>query len=187
MHNAETDTLFLKRVIVMSTGTTLLLTGLAVIVVCITVSAASKHPAHAWNYYHFDGYGFIAGQPPDNASPLIAVQNNVRPVPISRISKVEALALPEDKGAIAGICYIKSSGGKLASGHGYAPCPGTPVTISSGNTVITSVLSDENGFFVAILAAGMYRIGNGAFWIEANVEKGVTTLVPLRTGKRMVD
>jgi hypothetical protein len=49
------------------------------------------------------------------------------------------------------------------------------------------VYSDENGYFMAILAAGSYRIGNGAFAADAKVENGTTVLVPLRAGKRMVD
>jgi hypothetical protein len=170
----------------MYSGGTLILAGLTVIVMCVSVSAASKRPGAAWNYYHFDGRGFVAGQPPDGA-PFLAVRDHVLPAVLSRTTKVEAVALPADKGAIAGICYIQGSGGKLASGRGYAPCPRTSITISSGNTVVTSVQSDENGFFVAILTAGSYRIGSGAFGAEAIVEKGTTVLVPLRAGKRMVD
>jgi hypothetical protein len=49
------------------------------------------------------------------------------------------------------------------------------------------VLSDANGYFVALLAAGSYMIGSGAFAAEATVENGTTVLVPLRAGKRMVD
>ena len=170
----------------MYSGSTLILTGLALIVMCVAVSAASKRPAAAWNYLHFDGRGFVAGQPPDGG-PFLAVRDHVLPVVISRAVKIEAVSLPKNKGAIAGICYIQSSGGKLAGGRGIVPCPRTPITISSGNTVVTSVQSDENGYFVAILASGSYRIGSGALAAEVTVENGTTLLVPLRAGKRMVD
>ncbi|MBC8017199.1 MAG: hypothetical protein H7X83_01600 [Verrucomicrobia bacterium] len=170
----------------MYSGSTLILAGLVLIVMCVAVSAASKRPGAAWNYYHFDGRGFVAGQPPDGG-PFLAVRDHVLPVEMSRAVKIEAVSLPKNKGAIAGICYIQSSGGKLEGGRGYAPCPRTTITISSGNTVVTSMLSDENGYFVAILAAGSYRVGSGAFAVEALVEKGTTVLVPLRAGKRMVD
>jgi hypothetical protein len=109
------------------------------------------------------------------------------PLVLTRAVRTEAVALPANKGALAGICYFQNSGGKLAGGSGYAPCPRTPITISSGNTVVTNVLSDENGYFVALLAAGSYMIGSGAFAAKATVENDTTVLVPLRAGKRMVD
>lgn len=167
-------------------GSTFILTGLAVIVMCVAVSAASKRPGTTWNYYHFDGHIFVAGQPPDGG-PFLAVRDRAVPVVLTRDARIEAVALPPDKGAIAGICYIQSSGGKLASSSGYAPCPRTPITISSGNKTVASVLSDEDGYFVAILVAGRYKIGSGAFAAEATLENGTTVLVPLRAGKRMVD
>ena len=170
----------------MYSGSTLILAGLAVIVMCVAVSAASKRPEAAWNYYYFDGRGFVAGQPPDGG-PFLAVRDHAVPVALTRADRAEAVALPANKGALAGICYIQSSGGKLAGGRGFTPCPRTPITISSGNTVVTSVLSDENGYFVAILAGGSYRVGSGVFTAEATVENGTTLLVPLRAGKRMVD
>lgn len=170
----------------MSSGSTLILAVLAVIVMCVAVSAASKRPGAAWNYYHFDGHGFVAGQPADD-SPYLAVRDRAVPLVLTRAARTEAVALPANKGALAGICYIQNSGGKLAGGSGYAPCPRTPITISSGNKDVTTVLSDENGYFVALLAAGSYRIGSGAFAADVTVENGATVFAPLRAGKRMVD
>jgi hypothetical protein len=95
--------------------------------------------------------------------------------------------LPAEKGALAGICYLQSAGGRLRGGHGFVPSPGTPVTISSGGNIAASVVSDENGYFVALLPEGSYRIGSGSFATEATLVNGATTLVPLQTGKRMVD
>jgi hypothetical protein len=170
----------------MYSGNTLILAGLAVIVMCVAVSAASKRPDVAWNYYHFDGHGFVAGRPADGG-PFLAVRDRVLPVVLTRAARAEAMTMPRGKGTLAGICYIQSSGGKLTAGSGYAPCTRTTITISSGNTVVTSVVSDEFGYFVAILAAGSYRIGSGAFAADARVENDTTVLVPLRAGKRMVD
>ena len=170
----------------MSSGSTLLLAVLAVVIICTAVSAAAGRQGGTWNYYHFDGHGFVAGQPADN-SPFLAVRDNAVPVVLIRAARIETLALPSDKGALAGICYIQISGGKLTGRHGYIPCPRSPVTISSANSAETSVLSDENGYYVAILAKGSYRIGSGAFAVEATVENGTTVFVPLRAGKRMVD
>ena len=170
----------------MSIGSTLLLATLAVGIICVAVSAASKRPGTAWNYYHFDGSGFAAGQSVDGR-PFLAVRDHAVPVVLSRMTRVEAVSLPPNKGALAGICYIKSSGGKIGGGPGYAPHPGFPVTITSGESAVVSTQTDESGYFVAVLPAGVYRVGSGIFSTEATVENGSTTLVPLRTGKRMVD
>jgi len=170
----------------MSNNITLVLAALMVVMLCVAASALSKRPDTGWNYYHFDGRGFSAGQPAEG-TPFLALRDGVLPVVLARAAKVEAMALPADKGVIAGICYIQSSGGKLADARGYAPCPRTPVTISSGTTVVTRVDSDEHGFFVVMLPAGNYRISAGMFEVAASVTKGTTLLVPLRAGKRMVD
>jgi len=170
----------------MSSGSTLILAVLAVIIICVAASAASKRPAAAWNYYHFDGRAFIAGRPADD-SPFLAVRDRAMPLVLTKATKVEATALPPEKGALAGICYIQSSGGKLAGGSSYVPCPGMDLTISSGTTAILHTQTDACGFFVALLPGGVYRVSSGAFAAEATVENGTTTLVPLRAGKRMVD
>ena len=170
----------------MSSGSTLLLAVLAVIIMCVAVSAAAKRPGSTWNYYYFDGRGFVAGQPADN-SPFLAVRDRVLPVVLTRAARIEAVALPSDKGALAGICYIQSSGGKLASGRGYAPCAGITVSIFSGDTLVLRTQTDENGYFIALLAAGVYRINNGTFAAEATLESRMTVLVPLLAGRRMID
>lgn len=170
----------------MSTGSTLLLAVLAVIVICTAVSAASRRQGTTWNYYHFDGHGFVAGQPPVGGA-YLALRDRSVPVVLTRAATLGEVALPADKGALAGICHIRTSGGKLAKGPGYTPCPRTPIIISSGNTPVATVLSDENGFFVAVLSAGSYRVSNGVFGAEAEVEKGTTVLVPLLAGKRTSD
>jgi hypothetical protein len=170
----------------MSTGSTFLLAVLAVAVICVAVSAASKRPDPIWNYYHFDGHSFVGGHP-DDGRPFLAVRDHAVPVVLTRMTKVEAVALPPDKGALAGICYIQSSGGKLGGGRGYAPSPRTSLTIYSGETVMLLTQTDESGYFVAVLPSGSYRVASGAFVAEAAVGTGTTTLVPLRTGKRMVD
>jgi len=63
----------------------------------------------------------------------------------------------------------------------------TLVARESGGTVVLRTQTDGSGYFVALLPAGDYRVSSGAFAAEATVENGTTTLVPLRTGKRMVD
>ncbi len=170
----------------MSASTTIILTVLALVVMCSALPAASRRPDAAWNYYHFDGRSFAAG-PSSDGGAFLAVRNRCRPVVLTRMANIEASELPAGKGTLAGICYIQSSGGKLAGNSGYLPCPGVSVTISSGSGVVMIVQTDASGFFVAVLDAGSYTAGNGAFSSRFTVEKGTTVLVPLRAGKRMVD
>jgi hypothetical protein len=153
---------------------------------CVAVSGLSRRPTTAWNYYRFDGKGFANGQPADDA-PYLAVRDGVKPVVLKRSLTAASEPLPKNTGALAGICFIQSSGGKMAGGHGYLPRPGTSVEIFSGSTPVLSTRTDDSGYFVALLPAGRYRLTSGPFAAETSVEAGTTTLVPLRAGKRMVD
>lgn len=170
----------------MSSGSTLILAVLAVCIMCVAVSAASRRHVTAWNYYHFDGQAFVAGQPADG-TPFVAVRDRAVPVVLNRATTVEATPLPSGKGALAGICFLRSSGGKLGGSGGHAPCPAATLEISSGDAVILRTQTDGSGYFVALLPAGVYRIGSGAFAAEATVETGKTTLAAVQAGKRMVD
>lgn len=150
--------------------------------------AASKRPADMWSFYHFDGIGFKAGPTVDGRA-FIAVREHVQPlVMLDQLSNLQPVSLPDDSGVIAGICYFSSSGGKLGGrASGYAPCVRTAILISRAGKPPVSVQTDDHGYFVAVLPAGKYAIGSGGLSDEILVERGVTTLVPLRAGKRMVD
>ncbi len=156
----------------------------------MTVSSAlagAKRPADSWNYYHFDGTAFKAG-PATDTKPFIAVKEKSRPmVLLAQTPNINSIDLPEGAGAISGICYVQNSGGKLGGNGGYTPCAKVPLEISSGGKQLVTVQTDENGYFVVVLAAGTYTIGSGPLAAEIPVERGITSLVPLRAGKRMVD
>lgn len=169
----------------MSHCSRLLLAGLIMMALCLTASAAAKRQGTAWNYYYFDGNGFVAGQPAEGS--VVAVREGSLPVVLAQPAKPEAVALPAGKGAVAGICYIQSSGGKLGGGQGYIPASGVSLKIFSGNQIAATVETDENGYFTAVLGAGDYRIGNPPLSIEVHITNGTTTLASLRSGKRMVD
>jgi len=170
----------------MSTTFNYLLAALVVIMASSIALAASKRQADHWVYYHFDGKGFVAG-PAVAGSTFLAVRNGMRPVVLADTTRAEAAALPKGKGAVAGICYVQSSGGKLAPGSTYVPYPRMPVRISSGDTIVATTESDDQGYFTAVLDAGRYTVSAGAARFEITVEKDNTVLVPLRAGKRMVD
>lgn len=170
----------------MSTSFNYLLVALVVIMASSIAMAASKRQADHWVYYHFDGKGFVAG-PAVAGSSFLAVRNGMRPVVLAETTNIEATALPKGKGALAGICYMQSSGGKLAPEPAYIPYPRMPVRISSGDTIVATTESDDQGYFTAVLEAGRYTISAGPARTEVTVEKDNTVLVPLRAGKRMVD
>lgn len=169
----------------MAAGLNILLAGVLIAAVCATATAMTKRQDDAWTYYRFDGRTFIAGRPTDEG-PFVAVRDGVRPVALTQAAKIEAVALPPGKGAVAGICYIQHAGGKLAGSAGFTPSPDTPIRITGkgGSTLISS---DANGYFAALLDAGEYEIIAGPARTRLGVEKGKTTLAALRTGKRMVD
>lgn len=150
-------------------------------------SAADAPPADTWRYYHFDGSAFTPG-PAVDGSAFIAVRGKMRPVVLTvQTSSVEQTPLPDGSGVIAGICYLQSSGGKLASGSGFRPYPRVPLLISTGGKEFVTVQTDDHGYFLVVLPAGTYSVGSGPFTADITVESGITTLVPLRAGKRMVD
>ncbi len=153
----------------------------------ISASAASKRPVDVWNYYHFDGSAFAPGPSVDGAA-FIAVQQQVQPVVLAApTEQLEHAVLPDGSGVIAGICYLQSSGGKLGGGRGFKPFPRVPLMISSAGKQRVTLQTDDHGYFVAVLPAGTYSVASGPFTAEITVERGITTLVPLRGGKRMVD
>lgn len=151
------------------------------------LSAAGKRPVAGWTYYHFDGSGFTSGPAVDGTA-TVAVREKLRPVVLkTRTTPVEQVELPAGEGAVVGICYIQSSGGRLVSGKGFRASPYIPLQISSGSKQHATLQTDEHGYFAVVLPAGNYSIGNGTFTAQITVEPGITTLVPLRVGKRMVD
>lgn len=171
----------------MSKAIHLLLILLICVVLPAAAAAAGKRPAEAWNYYHFDGNAFTSG-PAAEGSAFVAVQERVRPVVMTSLTTLlEQITLPDGEGVIAGICYLQSTGGKLGGGSGFKPYPRVPLLISSGGKQLVTVQTDDNGYFVVVLPAGTYSVGSGPFTAEITVERGITTLVPLRAGKRMVD
>jgi len=149
--------------------------------------AAANRPADAWNYYHFDGNAFTPG-PAVDGNAFVAAREKVRPVVLTATtSEIDQIPLPDGDGVIAGICYLQRFGGKLVSGTGFTPYPRMPLLISTGGKEFVTVQTDEQGYFIVVLPAGTYSIGSGIISAEITVERGITTLVPLRAGKRMVD
>lgn len=133
---------------------------------------------------HFDGSAFreegAVGQP------AIATRIGHFPQLFQEGSPREAPPLPPGTGALAGICYIQQSGGKLGSHPTFRPRPAMPVTVR-GSGVEKETRCDGNGFFSLALPPGRYEVRSGADSGTVTIEPDKTTLIPLRGGKRMVD
>lgn len=171
----------------MSKAIIFLLVLLISIMPSVVAAATGRPPVAVWNYYHFDGTAFKPG-PSTDGTAFIAVRENTRPVILATPgTQISQTVLPTGNGVIAGICYLQSAGGKLGTGGSFVPYPRAPLLISTEGREFVTVQTDDHGYFMVVLPAGTYAIGSGPFTAEIVVERGVTTLVPLRAGKRMVD
>ena len=134
--------------------------------------------------YYFDGSQFreegTAGQP------AIATRTGYYPKLLAGGESKTAIPLPAGTGALAGICYLQQSGGKLRSATGSIPLAGITVTVRGGGIEKESHC-DDRGFFVLALPPGRYDVRSGSDTRSVTVESDKTTLTPLRGGKRMVD
>ncbi len=163
----------------------IILSAFLLVIFSLAAMSAVKRPTTIWNYFHFDGHNFVPGEPA-GGSAFIAVKRGHRPVVLRHTAAPEAFQMPSGHGALAGFCYIQSSGGKLARTKPYHPASGVTVQISSDGKIVAVTETDENGYFITVLPAGKYLI-SCRISVEAIVEKGSTKLIPLRVGKRMVD
>lgn len=170
----------------MVTMSTILKAALILLAICVTATAAGRRPSVQWTFYHFDGTAFVAGKPAEGAD-FIAVGDNLQPLFASNSAKLTPVSLPPGKGAVAGIAYIQSSGGKLGSGAGYAGIPRLTLQAISAGKITATFETDDKGYFRAILDPGRYRVGSAPFFADITVKEGITTIVPVRAGKRMVD
>lgn len=168
----------------MPSGLRFCLVALTVAMTCLTAHAFGKKPLELWSLFYFDGKAFVAGKPAP-MTPFIAVRDGYVPVVATREERVKEVKLPPGSGALVGICYVQSYGGKLKPAGGYHPVPMLEVQVSEGEKATAPVQTDADGYFVAILPAGNYRVGNQQ--AEVKVEEGKTSFIPLRVGKRMVD
>lgn len=139
-----------------------------------------------WEKYSFNGLEFQRGGIENR--PSIWVRRGYIPrIEEPRDASLDYGKLPPKAGAVAGICYQQTSGGKLADQSGTKPLPDEQITISSREFGTSVTRSDAAGFFVEELFPGDYRLFCRGAEIAVSVKKGQSVLVPIRGGKRMVD
>lgn len=158
-----------------------------IVLLIFTITAAcAGGNSSLWRPYTFDGTNFAPSTAADAKSiwirsghfPKISVK-----YPNSAISD----SLPPGTGAVAGICYRQTAGGKLSGQNSFAPYPDEQITIQSKADGVFVTRTDKNGYFTEYLAAGSYELFCRGIRIEIKINQGETTLAPIRGGKRMAD
>ena len=134
--------------------------------------------------YYFDGSQFREGGLPDQLT--IATKIGQYPKLLGADGSRQTSPLPDGTGALAGLCFIQQSGGKLGGRPSFLPRPDLPVTVRGAGTT-KETRCDERGFFSLALPPGRYDVSSGADTRNVTIEQDKTTLTPLRGGKRMVD
>lgn len=150
--------------------------------------AACSLPAtpSTWEKYSFNGQEFQRGG--IESRPSLWIRYGYLPrIEEPRDASRNYGKLPPKSGAVAGICYLQTSGGKLADQSGAKPLPDEQITISSRELGVSVTRSDTAGFFVEELFPGDYRLFCRGAEVSVSIKEGQTALVPIRGGKRMVD
>ncbi len=109
--------------------------------------------ASIWAPYVFDGINL---SPADNTSSnAIWVQNGYLPTTSKPTSNsLSSVRLPPGTGAVAGICYVQISGGKISRHNSFTPFPDELITFKSKAGETATAKTDKNGYFTEYLTAG---------------------------------
>lgn len=146
----------------------------------------SNSRMHLWQPYTFNGVEFvnqkIAGHPSiwvrDGYSPRTSEPDKVT---------ADTGKLAPRSGAVSGVCYIHTSGGKFADRGGFEPLADEQITIRNARYGVSVIRSDAAGFFMEELFPETYELFCRGAKSEVVVREGKTVLTVIRGGKRMVD
>lgn len=146
----------------------------------------SNSQVYSWQPYTFNGMEFVNQKIAD--SPSIWVRDGYYP----RTNEPEKVTADTGKlspgtGAVSGVCYIRSSGGKIAYKSGFEPLADEQITIRNARYGVSVVRSDSAGFFIEELFPETYELFCRGARAEVMVREGKTALTVIRGGKRMID
>ena len=163
----------------------MLTTALAALLTLTASCSLSANPAK-WEKFSFNGQDFQSDGLENR--PAIWVREGYIP----RVKEPDDAShdygkLPPKAGAVAGLCYLQISGGKLVDQSGSKPLPDEQITIRSPKYGISVTRSDAAGFFIEELFPGDYQFFCRGTGVEVRVQAGTTVLVPIRGAKRMAD
>lgn len=136
--------------------------------------------AGRWQSYAFDGNEFNKSN--DTSS------IRVKPGFLPQLEDQSAITrLAKGNGAVAGLCYMRVSGGKLTKQRTIAPLPDTEIKAIKDGKVIATATSNRNGFYTMELASGDYELDCRGIRLKLNIKSGETSLLSIMGGKRLVD
>ncbi|HZV80966.1 MAG TPA: hypothetical protein VFF53_02240 [Geobacteraceae bacterium] len=142
--------------------------------------------ASTWQPRTFNGKEFVPGE--SKEMPSFWIRDGFIPRTDKPGDQVVNIGrLPAKVGAVAGICYLQSSGGKLSDKSGVTPYADEQITIKSAREGIFVARTDDNGLFIETLYPGEYEFSCRGAGSSAIVTEGKTTLVHIKGGKRMAD
>lgn len=151
-----------------------------------TIFSCAGRAGPKWIPYTFNGSDFSVTYEKN----LPVVWTRKGHFPVVSIHEPDSAAtdpLPKGTGAIAGICYIQSSGGKLSGQSQLIPYSDEQVSfrnVSDGSSVTRT---DKSGYFLDYLPKGDYVLFCRGVNKTFSIKEGETTFVPIRGGKRMAD
>jgi len=151
----------------------------------LTLSCAGGHSS-PWKPFLFDGTNFSPAA--DNSAKTIWLRSGHFPSTTEPAAGPAASdRLPPGTGAVAGICYLQTSGGKISPHSAFTPYPNEQITFKSKKDGVSITRTDKDGYFIEYLTAGDYELFCRGIRTEFRIKPGETTLVPVRGGKRMAD
>ncbi|NVN98463.1 MAG: hypothetical protein HXX17_03995 [Geobacteraceae bacterium] len=158
----------------------LALTALPTIFSCAGITASK------WSPYVFDGNRFSIAT--SNTAAAIWVRNGHLPAASDvQPDPTATPPLPKGTGAVAGICYLQSTGGKSSAQSHFIPYANEQVTFKGKTDGVSVAITDKNGYFLNHLHKGDYELFCRGIKREFTIREGETTFVPIRGGKRMAD
>jgi len=146
----------------------------------------SNSQTYLWQPYTFNGVEFINQK--IAGLPSIWVRDGYYPM-TGEPDKITADTgkLSPGSGAVSGVCYIHSSGGKLADRTAFETLADEQITIRNARYGVSVIRSDSAGFFMEELSPETYELFCRGAKTEVRVREGKTVLTVIRGGKRMVD
>lgn len=140
----------------------------------------------AWTPYLFDGTDFRVA--PDGQTKSVWLRYGYFPY-LGQEAPLDTATtkLPAGTGAVAGICYLQTSGGKLVTQSRITPLPDEQITMKLSGEGAFVTRTDDSGYFSDALYPGEYEFYCRGVKVTGRVKQGETTLLPIRGGKRMAD
>ena len=158
---------------------------LALVTLPTIFSCAGMTPSK-WSPYVFDGNSFSMA----TGSTLAAIWVHTGYLPtVSDLQPDTTVSahLPKGTGAVAGICYLQTTGGKSSGTSNIIPYSNEQITFKGKADGVYIARTDKYGYFIDYLPTGYYELFCRGVKREFSIKEGETTFVPIRGGKRMAD